>query len=269
MKEIKLNKINLQNFKGIAVFDYQFNGDNATFISQSGEGKTSILESMKWLFGTNMADIFPVINENLISNIVTKVEAEIGVDNLNYTIKRESKQKIKHDKWDPTIIHDMEYPLNGFKKRLEEIFEIPYEDLLLLLDIKEFNNKDWKFQRKWLFDHCEVEEKVQTLNTAYDLLQEDFAKKLDEADIQSHLNSVKVQIRNKQQENVKEIETLNSEMLNCANQDYESIEKDKNETNAKISRILSEKAKTQVNTLLEEKLSKMSQIKAQLSTMDN
>ena len=151
MKEIKLNKINLQNFKGIAVFDYQFNGDNATFISQSGEGKTSILESMKWLFGTNMADIFPVINENLISNIVTKVEAEIGVDNLNYTIKRESKQKIKHDKWDPTIIRfegneskyfidDMEYPLNGFKKRLEEIFEIPYEDFLLLLDIKEFNN---------------------------------------------------------------------------------------------------------------------------------
>lgn len=280
MKTIKLNKINIQNFKGIAIFDYQFNGENATFISQSGEGKTSVLESIKWLFGTNMADIFPVINENLISNIVTKVEAEISVGDLNYTVKRESKQKIKHDKWDPTIIRfegneskyfidDMEYSLTNLKKRIEEIFEMPYEDFMLLLDIKEFNNKDWKFQRKWLFDHCGVEEKVQTLNTAYDLLQEDFAKKLDEADIQSHLNSVKVQIRNKQQENIKEIENLNSEMLNCANQDYESIEKDKNETNAKISQILSEKAKTQVNTLLEEKLSKMSQIKAQLSTMEN
>ena len=36
MKTIKLNKINIQNFKGIAVFSYQFNGENATFISQSG-----------------------------------------------------------------------------------------------------------------------------------------------------------------------------------------------------------------------------------------
>jgi len=280
VKTIKLNKVNIQNFKGIAIFDYQFNGENATFISKSGEGKTSVLESLKWLCGTNMADIFPVINENLISNIVTKVEAEIAVDNLVYTIKRESKQKIKHDKWDATLVRfegneskyfidEMEYTLTNFKKRIEEITEIEYEDFLLLLDIKEFNNKDWKFQRKWLFDHCGVEEKVQTLNSAYDLLQEDFAKKLDEADIQSHLNSVKVQIRNKQQENIKEIESLNSEMLNCANQDYESIEKDKNETNAKISQILSEKAKTQVNTLLEEKLSKMSQIKAQLSTMES
>lgn len=280
MKTVKLNKINIQNFKGIAIFDYSFNGENANFISPSGEGKTSILEALKWLCGTNMADIFPVINENLVANIVTKVEAEISVDNLNFTIKRESKQKIKHDKWDPTIIRfegneskyfidNMEYSLANFKKRIEEIFEMTYEDFMLLLDIKDFNNKDWKFQRKWLFDHCGVEEKIQGLNENYDLLKEDFAKKLDEADIQSQLNSIKVRIRNKQQDNIKEIENLNSEMLTCANQDYENIEKDKNETSAKISQILSEKAKTQVNTLLEEKLSKMSQIKTQLSTMEN
>ena len=278
MKILKLNKIKIQNFKGIANFENEFNGKNEIFISKSGEGKTSIQDAIKWTFGLNIANIFPVINEKLIENIPTKVELDIAIDNLNFHFIRESKQKIKVDKFDASIVRfegneskyfidGAEYTLTQLKKRIEELLSIPYEDFTLLLDIKEFNNKDWKFQRKWLFEHCNVESKIQDINTKYDLLEEDFAKKLDETDIQGNLNSIKIKIRNRQQENIKEIDRLNQEMQQYINIDFDGLEKEKNEIKSKIAEILNENNASQISSQIKDKLSKIEQINASIEEL--
>lgn len=278
MQIIKLNKVKIQNFKGIAMFEYEFNGDDCIFMSKSGEGKTSIQDAIKWCFGLNVPHIFPVINEKLIENIPTKVELDIAIDNLNFNFIRVSKQKIKVDKFDTSIVRfegneskyfidGAEYTLTQLKKRIEELLSIPYEDFTLLLDIKEFNNKDWKFQRKWLFEHCNVESKIQDINKKYDLLEEDFAKKLDETDIQSNLNSIKVKIRNRQQENIREVDRLNQEMQQYINIDFDGIEKEKKEIKSKIAEILNENNTGQISSQIKDKLSKIEQINASIEAL--
>ena len=55
--EIKLNKLEIRNFKGIREYVMELNGDSAHVYGDNATGKTTLYDAFLWcLFGKNSAD---------------------------------------------------------------------------------------------------------------------------------------------------------------------------------------------------------------------
>ena len=95
---IKLNRLAIANFKGIAQLDIYLGGNNATISGRNAAGKSSIFDAFTWLlFGkdhtgnawTNFA-IKPLDESgNERHHLTTSVEGELLVDGQRRTLRRE------------------------------------------------------------------------------------------------------------------------------------------------------------------------------------
>ena len=98
---IKINKMILQNFKGIKSLEINAGGENLTIYGDNATGKTTIFDAFTWLlfnkdslgrsdFGIKTQDI----NGNPIHNLEHSVECELLVDENILTLK-----KVFTEKW--------------------------------------------------------------------------------------------------------------------------------------------------------------------------
>lgn len=101
MKEIKLHKLTLSNFKGIKFFQIEPDGENIFVRGDNATGKTSLYDAYLWvLFGKdshNRADFGIKTydkNGDVISGLDHSVEAEFKVNGKPLTLK-----KVYREKW--------------------------------------------------------------------------------------------------------------------------------------------------------------------------
>ena len=99
--EIKINRLLLQNFKGIQYLEINADGENLKIYGDNATGKTTVFDAFTWLlfnkdslgrsdFGIKTQDE----NGNAIHNLEHTVECELAIDNSILTLK-----KIYAEKW--------------------------------------------------------------------------------------------------------------------------------------------------------------------------
>lgn len=98
MKELKLKRIRIENFKCFDEMEIKFSG-KTTLDGMNASGKTTVMDAYFWcLFGTDADgntkfDIRPMdSNGNTIDNTVISVAIEIEIDGRGVCFKRSSKQ---------------------------------------------------------------------------------------------------------------------------------------------------------------------------------
>lgn len=159
---IKLIRLNIENFKGVKAFEADFDGENAVIKGANGTGKTTVFDAFLWLlFGKDSTgrkdfELRP-LNENNqpIKGLVTMVEAEISFDGINHTLKKENHENVVKGQLRgyETLCWVDEVP-----KKVGEyndyITDLINEDTFkLLTDLHYFNEKlHWKDRRKVLLD---------------------------------------------------------------------------------------------------------------------
>lgn len=99
--ELRINKLFLQNFKGIKGLEINADGDNLTIYGDNATGKTTVFDAFMWLlfnkdslgrsdFGIKTQDE----NGNVIHNLEHSVECEMLIDESILTLK-----KVFAEKW--------------------------------------------------------------------------------------------------------------------------------------------------------------------------
>lgn len=160
---IKLNKLTIENFKGIKSFEVELDGENAVIKAENGIGKTTVYDAFLWLlFGKNSEgkkdfQVRPLDGSNQpIKGLVLAVEAEIDCDGTVHTFRKEHHEKI--NKKQGTVryetlctIDEVVKLVNHYKDYITEL--IPEDTFKLLTDLDHFNGKlHWQDRRKVLLD---------------------------------------------------------------------------------------------------------------------
>jgi DNA repair exonuclease SbcCD ATPase subunit len=158
---MKLNTMTIENFKGLKSFTFSPAGKNATITGANGTGKTTVFDAFLWLFyGKDSTDrkdfgVQPLDSENnRIPHLVTKVEAEVLVEDVIFTLRKELHENRIKDELRGYLTKCW---INEVPKKVgeyaESISEIVGEDTFkLLTDPHHFNNQHWTSRRAILMD---------------------------------------------------------------------------------------------------------------------
>ena len=98
---IKINRLTLQNFKGIRFLEINADGENLKIYGDNATGKTTVFDAFTWLlfgkdslgrsdFGIKTQDV----NGNVIHNLEHSVECELAIDSSILTLR-----KVYAEKW--------------------------------------------------------------------------------------------------------------------------------------------------------------------------
>lgn len=163
MKNIKINRITYENFKGIKSFVLDLDSKDASVSAKNAIGKTTLFDGFYWLlFGKDSAenskfDVKPFDeNGNEILGKEPMVEAELDIDNEAVTIRRELKEVWstvkghieKERKSDKTKYYINGVPCKTQKEYQEYISSLVNEDVFkLLTNPFAFNILHWKERR--------------------------------------------------------------------------------------------------------------------------
>ncbi len=160
--DLKLNSLKLENFKGIKKFEMQLNGASASIKAENGVGKTTVYDAYLWLlFGKNAEGkaafgYRPFDDGNQpIKGVVTAVEAEIEIDGVIHTLRKESHEKVikRQVRGYESVCTIDEVPkqLNEFNSYVSEM--VSEDTFKLLTDLTYFCEKlHWAERRKVLFE---------------------------------------------------------------------------------------------------------------------
>lgn len=175
MQQIRLKKLHIQNFKGCKDRVVEF-GSKTSIKGMNATGKTTIFDAFTWLLfekdslGSTKFDIRPLDESGkMIDNLEISVEATVGVDADEYTLKKVQKQVWRKKRG--TDITEFqgnvnEFEINGYPKTGKEFKEfisgIINENIFnLITNPNAFNAIPWKDQReilmKFIGDFSDVE----------------------------------------------------------------------------------------------------------------
>ena len=164
MKEIKLQKLLIRNFKGCNERSIKF-GDNTSIYGANATGKTTIVDAFTWLLfnkdsqGTSKFQIRPLdLNGNQIDNVEIVVEATLDIDGKIVILNKTQKQKwVKKRGSDIAELQGNEnlYSINEYPKSEKDFNEfvsgIVDEELFkLITNPLTFALMPWKKQREML-----------------------------------------------------------------------------------------------------------------------
>ena len=186
MKEIKLLRLKLENFKACASRTFEFDGHDAAIYGANGSGKTTVYNALTWLLfdkvagddGTVMTapDIKPNGADGEVADhtAISSVEADFSVDDSAVTLRREYKEvwEAKRGASEKTMNgHTSLYYWNGvpvqqkdFKERLSAV--ITGEDLFWALSnvLWFVKGMSWQSRRAMLADVCGLQSDAEILS---------------------------------------------------------------------------------------------------------
>lgn len=164
MKNIKLLKMHIQNFKGCKDREISF-GDKTAIGGVNASGKTTVFDAFTWLLfgkdslGKSSFDIRPRDKAgNMINNVEISVEATICFGEDEYVLKKVQKQ-IWRKKRGTNITEFQgnvnEFEINGYPKSEKEFKEFVHAEIdenifNLITNSNAFNALPWKEQREVL-----------------------------------------------------------------------------------------------------------------------
>ena len=164
MKNIKLLKMHIQNFKGCKDREISF-GEKTAIGGVNASGKTTVFDAFTWLLfgkdslGKSSFDIRPRDKAgNMINNVEISVEATICFGEDEYVLKKVQKQ-IWRKKRGTNITEFQgnvnEFEINGYTKSEKEFKEFVHAEIdenifNLITNSNAFNALPWKEQREVL-----------------------------------------------------------------------------------------------------------------------
>ncbi|MBO9609192.1 MAG: AAA family ATPase [Paenibacillaceae bacterium] len=170
MKDIRLLRLTLRNFKGITEFTFAPNGHDAAIYGDNATGKTTQYDAFNWLlFGKDSSNrskfsIKPLDERgNAASGTENEVEGVLLVDGKKVTLRRVHKEKWEKKRGAikaEMTGHTTDYYVDGVPKSEAEymafIAGIVDEKLFKLLTSPGYFNEiiDMKERRQALFDLC-------------------------------------------------------------------------------------------------------------------
>ncbi|MGI2329687.1 AAA family ATPase [Planococcus sp. YIM B11945] len=169
MKQVRINRLTLSNFKGVKAFSFDANGSDIQIYGDNATGKTTLFDSFLWLLfdkdSQNKKDfsIKTLENGKAKPMLDHEVECELLVDGQAITLR-----KVYREKWTKTrgsaakefSGHETDYFIDGtplkkaeYSKRIESI--MPEELFKLLTSPSYFNEQvKWQDRRKILLRVC-------------------------------------------------------------------------------------------------------------------
>lgn len=231
---IKINKIHIQNFKGISDLTIDFDGQNTNIFGDNATGKTTILDSFLWvLFDKNSQNLsnFSVKPLNYDGsekhNLECKVEIVLDIDGNektftrimreNWTRKRGSTEEVFNGHTNDYFINRVKKTQKDFKKEIEEL--VDEEVFKMLTNLYYFNqNMNWKERREAILklsgeiDHNEVIKQNPSLSALSQILAKN---KVEDV--------LKIAITNKQQVN-KQLKEIPSRIEELKNIRYDELQ---------------------------------------------
>ncbi len=159
---IRLNKLKLENFKGLRLFEFVMEGKNATIKAENGVGKTTVYDIFYWvLFGKNSEgktdfEVRPLDSNNQpIKGLITFGEIVLDFDGTVHAFRKEQHEKVvkKQLRGYETFCWIDEVPKKVGEYQ-DYITQLISEDTFkLLTDLTYFNDKlHWSARRRGLVD---------------------------------------------------------------------------------------------------------------------
>lgn len=165
MKYISVSNLVLRNFKGIAHFEYSFDGENVDIFGGNGAGKTTVFDAVMWtLFDKDSKDkkdfaIKTIVDGETVRDTEHSVSLTLVVDGvpINFFKKYHEVYTKKSGSLNKEFTgHTTEYFINDVPKSKKEytqtIAEIADERLFKLLTSPyQFSAMKWQDRREQLF----------------------------------------------------------------------------------------------------------------------
>ncbi len=161
-QRITLNKLKIENFKGIKSFELDLAGKDMEIAAENGVGKTTIYDAPLYLlFGKDSTgrkdfEVRPLDRRNKpLKGVVLMVEAEFDIDGTAHVFKKENHEKVVKGQlrgyetlcW----IDEVPKKISEYTAYIAEL--IPEDTFKLLTDLHFFNEKmHWNARRKVLKD---------------------------------------------------------------------------------------------------------------------
>lgn len=234
MKQVRINKIIINSFKGIASGDFAFNGENTEIVADVMQGKSTIKDAYLWCLGLEIDNFYPCDKNNqLIDGLETRVELTLDIDGIEYKLSRSAKIKYKNKQFD------------GFKKDIYEFDGVPctatdykaklcdllgvgdFDTLKYLTVLNHFNEGvHWKDRRALIYSLFVDSQAIDGLkdDEKYDLIANELKKGKSSTDISTMLNSENNRLVDSKRKNEILLADKQSELAGFANIDYASIE---------------------------------------------
>ena len=184
MKEIKIKRLNLENFKCHTNLVLDFNGGNASIYGDNATGKTSVYDALTWLLfgkdshgnGEKNIEIKPLgANGEVRDNLaVTAVEAVLLVEGVEVTLRRTYKEVWTTKRGASEATYDgntSEYYVDGVPVKkfafADKVNEIVDEGAFrMLTSVTHFaNDISWQERREVLFKVAGVMDDRQIMAT--------------------------------------------------------------------------------------------------------
>ena len=145
---VRIQKMTIQNFKGIKSLEIQFNGHDAIVYGDNATGKTSLFDAFLWLlFGKDSSDrsdfgVKPYdANGQEIHNLETVVEAALEIDGVKVaTLKHMLKENwVKKNGQSEQVFsgNQHKYWVNGISHSAGEYEKFVADWHYFLLDLQE------------------------------------------------------------------------------------------------------------------------------------
>lgn len=197
MKNVKILRLTLENFKCHRLLNLCFNGENVTIYGDNAAGKTSVYDALTWLlFGKDSAgngekniEIKPVDSQGNVMDhsAITSVEAELQVGDQTMVLKRTYREVWSTKRGSSTETfsgNTSEYYIDGvpYKKNTfdDKVHEIVSEDVFRLLTSVSYfaAGLSWQQRRAVLFDMAGTltDQDIMAQNAAFMPLQEGMGK---------------------------------------------------------------------------------------------
>ncbi|MBD8013856.1 AAA family ATPase [Planococcus wigleyi] len=169
MKQVRINRLTLTNFKGVKSFSIEMNGSNALIYGDNATGKTTLFDSFLWLLfdkdSQNKKDfeIKTLKDGQAIPMLDHEVECELTVDQQDLTLRkvyREKYTKTRGAAKEEFSGHETNYFIDGtplkkaeYHKRIQLLME---EEIFKLLTSPTYFNEQvkWQDRRKILLEVC-------------------------------------------------------------------------------------------------------------------
>jgi DNA repair exonuclease SbcCD ATPase subunit len=282
MKQVRINKIIINSFKGIASGNFAFNGENTEIVADVMQGKSTIKDAYLWCLGLEIDNFYPCDKNNqLIDGLETRVELTLDIDGIEYKLSRSAKIKYKNKQFD------------GFKKDIYEFDGVPctatdykaklcdllgvgdFDTLKYLTVLNHFNEGvHWKDRRALIYSLFVDSQAIDGLKDEpkYDLISKELKKGKSSADISTMLNSENNRLVDSKRKNEILLADKQSELAGFANIDYASVETElasvETEITAEQARIDGLSKEDVVKSLLN-KINKLELEHQSLSTADS
>lgn len=234
MKEVRINKITITNFKGIASGNFNFDGKSTEIVADVMQGKSTIKDAYLWCLGLEVDNFYPCDKNNqLIDGLETRVELTLDIDGIEYKLSRSAKIKYKNKQFDGFKKDIFEFDgvpctATDYKAKLCDILGVGDFDTLKYLTVLNHFNEGvhWKDRRALIYSLFVDSQAIDGLkdDEKYDLIANELKKGKSSADISTMLNSENNRLVDSKRKNEILLADKQSELAGFANIDYASIE---------------------------------------------